>query len=707
MNPHQRRALSAAVSLALVAPFNALAQQADENNSEEPQTVQRHLEAITVSAERVVGFRARTSQVGAFRDADILDVPMTINVIPRTVLDLQEAQGLYDALKNSAGVARSQVNGTAADNLSIRGIAIDNRTSYRWNGGLPVNNLVEMPLENKERVEVLKGSSALYYGFTSPAGVVNLVTKRARAEPITSLSLSGNEFGQYVVHADIGRQFGDQGQFGARGNFVAGEVRNAIDGYSGSRQLASLALDWRASDALSFKFDVEDIRRSAVEQASVGLNAAVNNVTTLPHVPDPVKLISGTWARTSGNIVNFQGRADYYLNADWAVMAELGRAETNRERRAFSQFINYDVASGQGTLRVFLTRGQSYVNRSARTELSGRFLTGFLDHEATFGYMENKRYQNGPSQQGVNLPQNLYDPVVLAEPILTQPLALSPQDITDKGLYVFDRIRVSDHWQVQLGVRRTDYSNISVGSVYAVKNSTPTYSLVWKPRSDTSVYASYIEGLEEGGTAPLTTNNGGQVLPPGISKQDELGVRTEAIAGVMLSGAWFTIERASAYTNSANFFVLDGRTRYKGFEYAAVGGIGKQISVYLSGMFLDAKQENAQNAALIGKQPDNTPRQTHSLFAEYRPAFLSGFGVNAGAYYIGKRFINNLEQGSIPGYTIFNAGARYSTSIARHQTTFQVYVENLADKRYWSGAGGGLLAVGLPRTLKMSVRVDL
>jgi iron complex outermembrane recepter protein len=704
MNPHQRRALYAAALAWVTAPVNALAQQSDENK---PPAVQRHLEAITVSAEQVVGFRARTSQVGAFRDADILDVPMTINVIPRKVLDLQEAQGLYDALKNTAGVARSQVNGTAADNLSIRGIAIDNRTSYRLNGGLPVNNLVEMPLEDKERVEVLKGSSALYYGFTSPAGVVNLVTKRARPEPITSLSLGGNEFGQYILHADIGRQFGDRQEFGVRVNVAGGEVRNAIDGYVGERQLVAGAFDWRATDALSFKLDVEDIRRSAVEQGSVGLDAAVNNVIMLPHVPDPAKLISGTWALTSGNIVNLQGRADYYLNPDWSVMAELGRAETNRERRAFSQFLNYDVATGQGTLRVSLTRGQAYVNRSARTELSGRFLTGFLDHEATFGFMENKRYQNGPGQQAVNLPQNLYDPIVLAEPILTQPLALSPQDITDKGLYVFDRIRVGDHWQVQLGVRRTDYTNISVGSVYAVKNATPTYSVVWKPRRDTSVYASYIEGLEEGGTAPLATNNGGQVLSPGISKQNELGVRTEAIAGLTLSGAGFTIERASAYTNSANFFVLDGRTRYKGFEYAVVGEIGKQVSVYLSGMFLDARQENAENLALVGKQPDNTPRQTHSLFADYRPAFLPGVGVNAGAYYIGKRFINNLEQGSIPGYTIFNAGARYSTSIARHRTTFQVYVENLADKRYWSGAGGGILAVGLARTVKMSVRVDL
>ena len=175
-------------------------------------------------------------------------------------------------------MARSQSSGTVADNLSIRGVATENRTSFRLNGGLPVNNLIEMPLENKERVEVLKGSSALYYGFTSPAGVVNLVTKRARPEPITSFTLSGNEFGQYIGHVDVGRQFsaGGDNKVGVRVNVAGGEVRYAIDDYEGARQLFAAAVDVRASDKLTFKFDVEDIRRTAVEQGAVGLNAAVN-----------------------------------------------------------------------------------------------------------------------------------------------------------------------------------------------------------------------------------------------------------------------------------------------------------------------------------------------------------------------------------------------------------------------------------------------
>ena len=706
----QRTRLAAAVVFAIsAAPFAAWAQaETDaEKEKKKAEDERQHLGTISVTAERITGFKARTTQVGAFRDAEILDVPATVNVIPRTVLDAQEAQGLYDALRNTAGVARSQSSGTVADNLSIRGVATENRTSFRLSGGLPVNNLVEMPMEDKERVEVLKGSSALYYGFTSPAGVVNMVMKRAGPTPVRSVTLSGNEYGQLLGYADIGQQFGDRNEFGVRLNAGGGKSRTAIDGYEGRRQLVAGTFDWAVTEKLGVKFDFEDIQRTAIEQGAVGLNAAVNNVITLPRVPDPTKLISGTWAWTTGSIDNYVGRADYYLTPDWAVMAEWGRAETHRDNRKSSQFLSYNVVTGEGTLRVSaLTAGQGYVNENLRSEVAGKFGFGILDNEMTFGFMENQRFQNGPSQQVFNIAQNLYDPRVLAAPVVTANPTFIPQDITDRGLYLLDRLRIGQKWQVIVGARRTDYTNVSTTSVYHVEKTSPQYALIFKPWPTTSFYASYIEGLEEGGTAPLSTVNGGQVLAPGVSKQKEAGLRSEAFAGLQLSLAYFNIERASAYTNLANVFVLDGRTEYKGWEYSATGEIGKQLSVYLSGMFLDAKQKNAQNPALIGRWPDNTPNQSHSAFVEYRPSFVPNLGVNAGAYYMGKRFINNLEQGSIPGYTIYTAGAHYKARLGRTSLTFTLFVENAGDKRYWSAAGGGFLAVGLPRTTKFSLKAD-
>lgn len=80
----------------------------------------------------------------------------------REALELQAVSGLYDALRNTAGVTRQQNGGETWDQLVIRGIGVENRTNYRINGSLPYLNFSQVAMENKERVEVLKGASALY-----------------------------------------------------------------------------------------------------------------------------------------------------------------------------------------------------------------------------------------------------------------------------------------------------------------------------------------------------------------------------------------------------------------------------------------------------------------------------------------------------------------------------------------------------------------
>src|SRR5258706_429239 len=177
MLKRQRKTIAAAVALAFaLAPLAVRSQQADEKKK--PEDEKRHLETINVSAEKVTGFRARTSQVGA----------------------------------------------------------------------------------------------------------VTLVTKRAGPTPVSSLTVSGNEFGGYQGHVDIGRQF-DNGLYGMRLNAATGETRNAIDDFKGRRQLVSGAFDVRPNDSLTVKFDFEDIQKAVVEQASVSVPAAVNGVIPLPRVP--------------------------------------------------------------------------------------------------------------------------------------------------------------------------------------------------------------------------------------------------------------------------------------------------------------------------------------------------------------------------------------------------------------------------------------
>src|SRR5215813_15587870 len=141
------------------------------------------LDEVVVTADRQGSYSADLVQAGSFRGARQLDTPLTVNVIPDALIQAQQAQGLLDALRNTAGISPSQISTVTYSNIAIRGINVENRGNYRLNGILPIVNLVDLPLEDKDRVETLKGASALYYGFTTPAGIVNLTMKRPTADP--------------------------------------------------------------------------------------------------------------------------------------------------------------------------------------------------------------------------------------------------------------------------------------------------------------------------------------------------------------------------------------------------------------------------------------------------------------------------------------------------------------------------------------------
>src|SRR3546814_1388668 len=91
------------------------------------------------------------------------------------------------------------------------------------------------PLENKDRVEVLKGASALYYGFSSPAGIVNLTMKRATPDFSYFANVFGDANGGYGAHLDVGDTMG---AFGSRLNGLAAQLDTGTDYSQASRYVA-------------------------------------------------------------------------------------------------------------------------------------------------------------------------------------------------------------------------------------------------------------------------------------------------------------------------------------------------------------------------------------------------------------------------------------------------------------------------------------
>lgn len=662
------------------------------------------LAEIVVTADRQDSFGADLVQVGTFRNARLMDVPLTVNVVPQELLRAQAATGLYDALRNTAGVSRSQLNGATYDNIAIRGILVENRTSYRLNGMLPVVNLVDLPLENKDRVEVLKGVGALYYGFAPPSGIVNMVTKRADRD-IAEFAATANEYGAASITADIGHRFGDR--LGLRFNGSAGIVEPGVDRFSGDRFVAALAADLALTDSLKLVFDLEHVAKDVTEPAALQLLPAAQG--RVPAIPNPRTNFGGENLRYDATATNWLGRLDWRISSQFAATIEYGEARTERDRD-FSQLESYGGPTGEGVLRIFPTRDQKYRNRNLRGEIAGAFATGPLTHNLIVGATSNWRFQNGRSAASYTRSQNFLTPRDIV-PNRPSVFTTAPLNIRDAGIYATDRIS----WglvDLLAGIRYSDYRNRTTNTAgvtrsFSLDKWTPSVGLIVRPSKRFSVYATYIEGLEEGGTAPANTVNAFEILPPAVTRQYEAGVKGELFAGAVLQLAGFRVERNSAFTDPVdNVFKLAGRARYQGIEANLTGEITPQLSVYASGQYLDAEIRRSAQANLIGKTPENTPEWTGSLFAEYRP--LPQLGLGGGLFYVSERAVDNPNSAFVDGYTLLSASLRYTfEGVGKDGLTLQLNADNLTNKRYWSAAGNNLVGVGLPRQVKLTARVRL
>ena len=132
----------------------------------------------------------------------------SVNVIKRDALDLAPSAGLGDVLAHLPGV-RSSFFGPGASRPVIRGLA-GPRVQVLTNGvgqidasGLSPDHQVASDPQEAERIEVLRGPSALAYGGSAIGGIVNVIDERIPSK--FEAGVHGRALGTYSS-VDDGRQ---------------------------------------------------------------------------------------------------------------------------------------------------------------------------------------------------------------------------------------------------------------------------------------------------------------------------------------------------------------------------------------------------------------------------------------------------------------------------------------------------------------------
>jgi outer membrane cobalamin receptor len=136
-------------------------------------------------------------------EESIEDVAQDVTVITKKQIESGSYQSVSEIIRNVAALNVIEYGSRgSASTVSMRTstagqvlVMIDGKRLNKPGDGQVDLNTVSVPLENIERIEVLRGASSALYGADAMGGVINIITK-IPDQPVTNLSAS---YGRFVT----------------------------------------------------------------------------------------------------------------------------------------------------------------------------------------------------------------------------------------------------------------------------------------------------------------------------------------------------------------------------------------------------------------------------------------------------------------------------------------------------------------------------
>ncbi|MGY1489792.1 TonB-dependent siderophore receptor [Methylobacillus pratensis] len=695
----------------------ALAQTADNSDNALPEVV-----VTSASTDGV----ARRASIGSFPETSLLQTPASVNVITQEQMQDRSVRSATDAVKWDASVQNSYNAVGLADWFAIRGFVLDQGANYRKDG-MVILAQARVPMENKERIEILKGLAGLQAGIAASGGMLNYVTKRPTDAPLRSATFEVRERGTVYGAVDLGGRSED-GVFGYRINAAAEDIKSYVDGSTGNRNFISGAFDFRLSERALLQLDLDYQHKSQLTVPGFQLLGPEQRIPT--GIRAKQMLNDQSWSRpVVDDSYNLGVKFDYALNDDWRTILQANQSTLHRDDavtlpsgcQAQGLIVGY-CSDGGYSMYDLRRKNDKRSITTTQALLQGSFTTGGVRHELTTGVSTlNRRDHFADYVFNYVGESNIYNPVYYDNFALADvnPVHLRRKD-EERAIFVQDVMALTDQLRLHAGVRyvqlKRDQFNASGETTRRTDDDfvLPSFALLYNLQPSLAVYGSYSQGLEPGGTAPTGTTNAEIIMDPSRSRQLELGVKADVTSNVSLSAAVFQIKRNHEYVDATPTYVINGTQVNRGLEFAAQGRVTRDWMLGASFTALQAKAEGTDDARIEGKQVGNVPRFKSAVYSEYTWPGLPALKLNATwLYSSSKNFAPNNEIAAlnrkVEGYHVLNLGARYTAKLGNTATTFRAGVDNVFNKFYWgdaSSAFGGYLIPGAPRVFRVSAQID-
>ncbi len=619
------------------------------------------MQTVTVTGSRPSeDFQTTKTSINRLGAADLMDVPQSVVVINKALMESQGATSLQSAIRNVPGITIGAAEGaTIGNNFNINGFSA--RTDL-YLDGMRDRGQYYRDVFALDAIEVLFGPASLLFGRGSTGGVINQVMKKPTLKKATELNASVTTNGLVRGTADVNLPFGEDSTNAARINamFQYGKA-STLDmttlqdfGFA-----PGVKLGMRNQSMFNFvNTNVRETAGNAVGTVTAaGFVPAVNGPTGTPFSGVPLNQLFVRQQSHDRNIY------DFTIDNQTELTARFDTGPFGHTFLLGAEFA-YESYWNQNYYRAGTCNGVPLQTPLATNGYTGCVPAGFTTGSASPANVA-QQYGNLATAQAYTAAGYFNDTVqVLPELKLVGGLRF-------------------DYYDAQIG-NSQNTANIFGSTTLpyaeqAITNTSVRTGAIFEPTRAQSYYISYSTSFNPSLEQLVTTTGTSQPLPPEQNEAFEGGVKYELLNGnLSLNAALFQITKYNARSqNTDGTFSATGTVRVKGVRTGVTGRITPEWQVFGGYAYLDGRILDGIGAGTSGNVPLNTPRDSATIWSTY--TFKETYEIGDGATYIGYRYANNTNSVSVPDFTRLDMTAAY------RQPTFDVRVNifNLTNVMYY------------------------
>lgn len=638
-------------------------------------------------------------------------VPQSITLISEDFLEATDAKTLGDVAQYTPGALFDGNPGGTSSIIKLRGFAAGNAID-----GLNVGVLdYEPDFATLERLEIVKGPTSVVYGAANPGGIINQVTKSARAGTPSHIELLGGSWDRWRIEGQVAGALNAAETVHVIGVAVHEEGGSFMQRVGSAKTVLYAGIDADLSSDLTgyIHGGYERYRRTSFD-----------GIPTLPDgSPAPVGrsffIGSGDFELVTP-VARVNGGLDWEASSALSISLKLNYLRSNTTGESG---FGFDLQPG-GDFFIAINNITKSTTQAFSAGLSGAYKFDDLGLADSFITVA-ANYQDYETQQAGTIPDtplgdvaNIFDGVDAIEALFNSRTYPGIFDYSlNRRLRYFTlstqaSIKVAEPLTLLGGLSwaKPDVSKQSGAGAWQDFSGDSQTSLrlaaTLEPVKGLNFYASYSESFQP----QLFIDAVGDVLPPLTGEQYEVGVKyVSPDRRLLLTAALFDVRQANQARYDQTIDLIDryapvGKVRHRGFELQAVGEIAKGWQVNAGLAILDPTIRRDDDATLIGKTLTFLPKSTASIYTSYE--FGGGAFVGGGIRYVGsvKTDIDRATR-DLPSYTLVDASAGYDFDRFR----VQVNVKNIFDEHYFVNNYQTLFygnVVGEPRSVTVSLRAN-